>query len=264
MAPVSEQHPAADPALAGPRCVVVVDAPPDLERTCELARGLGYCVTGVEKALEALNLVRGGGVDLVVTELYMPGLDGWALAEFIEREKHDVHVVALTSSISEQGEALLTSRHIDGYLIKPIGRRQVEILLKALLVPGNLDRPAEAVIVDADAACLGRLEQTLGDVGVATAAFDDPRQAIAHAIENPPDLFITELDLGPFDGLDLCRDIRRSKGLAALPIFVLTDEATPDNVARAIRLHVDGFLVKPMTPDVLTRRVLRRLHRRKS
>ena len=59
---------------------------------------------------------------------------------------------------------------------------------------------------------------------------------------------VTELDLGPFDGLDLRQDIRRSKHVSRVPIFVLADEASPHNVARAIGLHVDGFLVKPMMP----------------
>ena len=173
-----------------------------------------------------------------------------------------MHVAALASNISEQGEEVLTSRHIDGYLIKPVSRRPLEILLRALLWPTSLDRTAEAVLVDADPACLARIERALGDVGLATVSFDDPRQALAHALEHPPDLFITELDLGPFDGLDLCQDIRRSKYLSRLPIFVLTDEASPHNVARAIALHVDGFLVKPMDPEALTRRVLRKLRSR--
>lgn len=244
--------------------IVVVDDPPDLENTCRLIQSLEYFATGVETGVEALRLVRGGDVHMVVTELFMPGIDGWDLARLIERERPQVHVLALASSISDQGEQVLTSRDIDGYLVKPVSKRPLEILLRALLCPTSLDRVATAMLVDTDADCLMRLEQALGDVGVATTSHDDPREALARAVENPPDILITELDLGSFDGLDLCEGIRGSKYTARLPILVLTDEASPENVARAIGLHVSGFLVKPMTPDTLTRRVLRRLQKRKA
>jgi CheY-like chemotaxis protein len=254
------------PTAAGgdpPPHIVVVDEPPDVDRACEMVRELGYRATGVSRGLEALELVRAGGVDLLLTELFMPEFDGWDLAARVEQEHPGTHVVALTSSISGQGEALLTSRHIDGYLVKPVSRRQLDVVLRALLVPGNLDRTSEAVLVDADSECLGRLEQALGDAGVATVSFTDPRRALSDALENPPDLFITELDLGPFDGLDLCADIRREPVLAGIPVFVLTDEASPGNVGRAIQLRVDGFVVKPMQPRDLVQRVLRRLGRRR-
>ncbi|MFH1571233.1 MAG: response regulator [Gemmatimonadota bacterium] len=256
---VPDQTPARQPEGRYPYQVVVVDKPPDLESTCQLARDLGYYATGVNRGLEALKLVRTGEVHLVITELFMSGIDGWDLAAYVERERPAVPVVALVSSVTEQGEAVLTSRKIDGYLVKPVERRQLEILLRALLLPTSLGRTAAAVLVDTNADCLSRLEKALGDVGVATVAFDDPRQAAAYTAEHLPDLIVTELDLGDQSGFDLCAEVRRDHHTAHTPIFVLTDEASPPNMRRAMELHVDGFLVKPMTPEVLTRRILRRL-----
>lgn len=257
--PISDPNPSGRTNVSQQYHVAVVDEPPDCESTSALIRDLGYRATEVEDGLQALELVKRGGVDVVITELYMPGLDGWELAREVENARPDVHVVALASSVTQQGEQVLTSRHIDGYLIKPVSGRRLEILLRALLWPDNLDRPSDVVLVDVDRACLARLEQVLGDAGVSARPYTDPRKALSDAGADPPDAFITELDLGESDGLDLCQDIRASKEMSRTPIFVLTDEATPDNVARAIRLHVDGFLVKPLVPEVLTRRVLRRL-----
>ena len=62
----------------------------------------GYRVEGYARGEDALNRFRQGGIDLVVTDMTMPGLDG-------------PHLIAAIKSLSPQTPAILISSKVRAY-----------------------------------------------------------------------------------------------------------------------------------------------------
>lgn len=239
-----------------PRVLAVDDDKPFLDALCALIEEEGYLANGVNSGAEAFKYLEQNPVDLVLTELFMSGVDGWDLLEEIKKKRPHVHVVVTTGHITDQGEALLTSRKADGYLIKPIKPRRLSVLFRALLRPDNLDRATEAVVVDRDPAALSLIEDTLGDRGIQVHPFKDIRRAMYHIEDDPPDLVITEVNLGKENGLALCQDIRSSRDVPYIPILITTADTTRQNVVKAAKLHVNGFLSKPLSSEILGARAM--------
>lgn len=118
-----------------PLGILLVDDDPDMRlymRGC--LRGLGARVERVLEAadgLEALPLVRSGVVHLVIADVVLPGLDGYALCGAIRGDPALRHLPVLLVS----GEAEAPPAHVeaDGFLAKPFNARQLLDAVVALL-----------------------------------------------------------------------------------------------------------------------------------
>lgn len=115
--------------------------------------------------------------------------------------------------------------------------------------------PVEAVVGDvvyvednATNAVLVRsvLEHLLPQVTVTVAPTG--REALHLLTERTPDLLLLDLHLPDMDGLEV---LDRSRLAGAVPVYVLTADATPDTRRRVLSAPVDGILVKPVNPREL-------------
>ncbi|MGH8484349.1 MAG: response regulator [Pseudomonas sp.] len=71
-------------------------------------------------------------------------------------------------------------------------------------------------------------------------------------------LLITDLRMGPFDGLELIRKIRETER-AALPIIIVSGDADVPDAIAAMHLSVVDFLLKPIDLDKLVALVRKEL-----
>lgn len=79
--------------------------------------------------------------DLVVLDVMMPGLDGWAVLDRI-REASDLPVIMLTARTAEQDRVRGLRSGADDYLTKPFGRQELVARVEALLRRARTERPA--------------------------------------------------------------------------------------------------------------------------
>jgi two-component system capsular synthesis sensor histidine kinase RcsC len=90
---------------------------------------LGYHVTVAADGAEAVILFQDSTFGLVLTDLNMPGMDGWSLAEQIRKES-SVPIVLITASHRGSVEARLKGSSVDSVLYKPF---RVEELLSLVI-----------------------------------------------------------------------------------------------------------------------------------
>jgi DNA-binding NtrC family response regulator len=88
----------------------------------------GFSVTSVSDGLEAINLLRGEDVHLVISDLMMPGADGIEVLRFAVRSKPDIAVVILTAygTLDTTLEAIQAGAY--DYLTKPFKAQEMSIL----------------------------------------------------------------------------------------------------------------------------------------
>ena len=119
-----------------PRTVLLVDDDADMRlylRSC--LRGLASPFDRVIEAadgLEALRFVRSGSVDLVISDVGLPGLDGRRLTRAIRDDASLLHVSVLLIS----GDGDLGDSTADGFLMKPFNSRQLLTALDGLTPRG--------------------------------------------------------------------------------------------------------------------------------
>ncbi len=128
-------------AAGVPRIVLVDDDATFLETLCLAFEREGYDVATAENGVDALTLM-GDEVDLLVTDVNMPLLDGFTLCRQLRECGRTVPIIVLTSRDGEIDEALGLDLGADDYISKPFSTRVLFARVKALLRRSN-DSPSD-------------------------------------------------------------------------------------------------------------------------
>jgi PAS domain S-box-containing protein len=114
--------PAFLPTLEPMRLLAVEDEPEVLDVIRAMLTAAGHTVVTAASGREALELFEREPVDVVITDLGMPGMTGLALAEELKRRR-PVPVVLLTGWADELDPD--HARHVDALLAKPVTRERL-------------------------------------------------------------------------------------------------------------------------------------------
>jgi DNA-binding response OmpR family regulator len=169
--------------------ILVIDDDDDIRG---LVRGLleraGHQVSDAADGQAGLRELYAGSPDLVILDVAMPGLDGWATLERI-RELTDVPVLMLSARDAEMERVRGLRGGADDYVVKPFGRQElvarVDVLLRRPRSGAAEERYADArlsisfaqraVRYDDRDVALTRLEYRL-----LTAFVRHPNQVLSH------------------------------------------------------------------------------------
>ena len=78
------------------------------------------------------------------------------------------------------------------------------------------------------------------------------QEALARYDAAPPDAILLDLAMPGMTGFDVLRAIRqREQGIRHTPVLFLTAHAQSYFVSREFAIDVDGYIVKPVTPQKL-------------
>ena len=110
--------------------MLVIDDEKDVgEIAVQILRGGGAQASLACSGAEALEAFESGRFDLVVTDLGMPGMDGYEVVRRVREQDERVRIVVMTGwGVSVEAEEL-EARGIDGVVLKPF--RVEDLLAKA-------------------------------------------------------------------------------------------------------------------------------------
>ena len=113
--------------------VLIVDDEEGIRTSlCEIIGREGYECSGVSSAEEALQVLAHWEVDVVITDVRMPGLDGFELTEII-REKHDTDVIIITGYGGEFSYEEALEKGASDFAQKPVRPRELVARLKRVI-----------------------------------------------------------------------------------------------------------------------------------
>jgi len=110
----------------------------------------GYTVLEAESGGKALDILRKDGVDLVIMDVMLPGMDGFSLTRAIRGTlgtaplaavRSDTPIIMLTSRSGEGDRIGGFELGVDDYVVKPFSPRELMMRVKAVL---RRALPAEA------------------------------------------------------------------------------------------------------------------------
>jgi len=111
---------------------------------------------------------------------------------------------------------------------------------------------SRVLVVDDEPQVSEVLRQLLAAEGYEVRTADEGREALAFFSAWPPALVITDLNMMPIDGLELCRRIRTE---SLVPIIVVSADDGEQSKVAALDSGADDYVVKPFGPDELMARV---------
>ena len=114
--------------------ILVIEDSADIADLVALHLGdLGCEVKVASEGLGGLQLARGGGFDLIILDLMLPGLEGLEVCRRLRAEVDYTPILMLTAKSSEVDRVLGLEIGADDYLTKPFSVRELVARVKAIL-----------------------------------------------------------------------------------------------------------------------------------
>lgn len=137
------------------RILVIEDEPAIQKILFEPLVAAGYTVTTASDGLEGVTAFHGGSFDLILLDIMLPKIDGYAVCEMI-RQESKIPIILLTALDTENDQIKGFDLLADDYITKPFSVRLVLKRVEALL------RRASA---EDDAGVIRYKEITLNEAG---------------------------------------------------------------------------------------------------
>ena len=108
----------------------------------------GYTAIGVSDGKEALEYLSHDYVDLVISDIMMPGMDGYALARSIREQSPAMPILMITAKgdFNDVSQGFFSGA--DDYMVKPINVNEMVLRVKALLRRAEMNHERRQKIGD--------------------------------------------------------------------------------------------------------------------
>ncbi|MCA8990894.1 MAG: response regulator [Planctomycetaceae bacterium] len=231
---------------------------------------------------EALKLLReakasGEQFSLVLSDVNMPGVDGFTLAEKIRKDEHlgELVIIMLTSGDRPSDRKRCAELDISAHLMKPV--KQSELFNSIVVAFGisSMESESGPAQVDAAETAVPRLNILLAEDAKANQMLaigllhkkwhhevtiaNNGREAVDLAAKGNFDLILMDIQMPEMDGLEATAEIRRleaegkikSAHHARLPIIAMTAHAMKGDKERCLAGGMDGYVSKPVRAQEL-------------
>ncbi len=115
--------------------ILVVEDDHELNRAvCSYLNQNGYEAVGCLNADEAYDAMYGGTLfDLIISDIMMPGIDGFEFAQTIREQNQDIPILFMTARDDFAAKQRGFQSGIDDYMVKPIDLDELLLHIGALL-----------------------------------------------------------------------------------------------------------------------------------
>jgi EAL domain-containing protein (putative c-di-GMP-specific phosphodiesterase class I) len=132
------------------RVLVVDDEPEPCRAAARVLRQAGYLVVVAQDGEEASRAVETGRVDVVVSDITMPRMDGIALLRYVHTRQPDVPVILITGCPAVETAVQALDHGAYKYLVKPVSPADLEAAVDRAMHLRHLARVRrEAMLVSA-------------------------------------------------------------------------------------------------------------------
>lgn len=256
---------AAQAAFRGKRLLVVDDDPTLRLTTRHKLQPLGAAIDEAPDGQRAMDMLARQRYDLVVLDLNMPVLDGYAVTERIRQglvpANRDVCIVAYTSELAHVASVKTFKAGMDGFVSKPCAQLPlVQALHQALEHPLTRARTEAAVLAGrtvllADDNPYNRkaVAAYLRHAGMKVVEADHG-SAVLELLKGQDgwDAILMDINMPGMNGLETSRAIRAGTGASRnVPIIALTAHSDNATSAAARAAGMNDFITKPVDAPLL-------------
>jgi len=113
----------------------------------------GYEVQALRNGEQALAAIRASKPDLLITDVMMPGLDGFGLLKAVRGDPglRDLPVVFLSARAGEEAKVEALDAGVDDYVVKPFSARELLARVSATIAMARVRREAAETVAAAEA-----------------------------------------------------------------------------------------------------------------
>jgi DNA-binding NtrC family response regulator len=209
----------------------------------------GHTVLEASSAEDALRLLEQQSVDVVLTDIRMPGLHGVELLRRIKQDKPDLPVVLMTAFAAEELVEDALAEGAFTVLPKPFDpEHALDTVLRAVRAP-------EVLLVDDEVQVAKGMVRQLSTVGLRAKAVYSGEEALASLRSGAFDVCVLDLVMPTMSGPELVKRVRE----AAMSVAVIA--VSGQDVPEMLRQVAGQGAVVCMTKPVPLRELVQAIAR---
>lgn len=254
--------------------ILVVDDHPNTAAT--LARaisqlGPGVDVLSAESGEKALELVKDRTVDLLFTDMVMPGINGLELIEKLQSHPGGrLAYAALITAYDVPGLKETARRlKVNDIIMKPVRPERI-----CQIVSGTIENlghaPSAAIpatkpqlkilVADDRPDNIALLSRYLENEGYKCITASNGAEALIKTRTGIPDLVLLDVNMPVKDGFETLQEIRSDPAISHIPVIILTAaRLEPADMQFALNMGADDYITKPFDRRELLARIRTRL-----
>ena len=246
--------------------ILIVDDEPLIRKSVRhMLDGLGAHFEEAENGHFAIDKLKTALYDLIIMDLNMPSLDGYAAAEMIRlgivpSQKH-IPIVAYTSESAYITQVKTEKIGMNGYVCKPATPLELIKVLQIALEPGKkyteakptLNPPPTAlagktVVVADDCEQNRKIIQTYLGLWGAIALEAEHGMAVLEILQEEKivDAILMDMEMPGMSGVQTTQVIRAQNHQQHIPIIALTANFSEQHRHQALLAGMNAFISKPV------------------
>lgn len=248
--PSEQIAPGAEVARAGrfsPSILIVDDS---LTIRVALRRELekmGAIVKEASNGLQGLEKAKSQDFDLIITDIEMPGMDGFALCEKLKahEQKKSIPIIILSSKEQEEDIERGFRLGISGYVPKSNAKEELAGCVREVFDRSVILRGRTILVVDDSTATRNLIEKALLQAGFNVIVAPNGARALKLLNHHLPDLILSDLHMPEMDGYHFCRSIHANRRTSAIPFVIMSSDGDRASMRRLLQYGASAYLVKP-------------------
>jgi signal transduction histidine kinase len=176
------------------KILVVEDEAGSRLTLCGILEDAGYEVTGVEKGTEALEVIKDGNFNVIITDMKLPDVGGMSVLELAKEINPDVAVIIMTGYASIETAVNAVNEGAYAYFVKPVNMDEMKTAIVNALRQQKLSRENKRLVDD-----LQRSNKLLFEANAQLRAATEAKSAflahMSHELRTPLNAIIGFSDL---------------------------------------------------------------------
>ncbi len=254
--------------------ILVVDDHPATAAT--LARAISQIgpevnVISACSGSEALERVAGNSVDMLITDMMMPDMNGLELIEKIQSNSggRPTHIILITAYDVPGLKETARRLKVDETIIKPVRPERICQIVGNVMksightptkAPAAEVEPFKILIVDDMPDNVTLLSRYMNNEGYAYVTAFNGAEALEKTRTEMPDLILLDVNMPDKDGFAVLKEIRADPIIEHIPVIIFTAARLhPDQIQAGLNLGADDYITKPFDRRELFARIRAKL-----
>lgn len=239
--------------MQNPQVLIVDDSKTIRSVICSQLRRHSIDVTEAANGIQGLNFTRENHYDLVITDVTMPGLDGYELCTEIKKNPDTQSTPVIILSSNEKNEQIERGFEVGAaaYVTKNNARQELLPYIKEILDRSKILRDRLVLIVDDSKYIINVVKSGLSAAGFKVITASNGAEAYEIVSEIAPDLILSDINMPVMDGITLCEKVQNHPKLSHIPFVVMSSGGDRRTMRELLHKGASAFLVKPFNIDQL-------------
>lgn len=201
----------------------------------------GYQVTVVGDAMAALDALKKKNIDIVLTDLYLPNLNGMELLKRIKKLYPKIKVIMMSAMGTESTFKKAEKLGAEGFLQKPFALSSAVALVEGIQKDSSITE--SVLVVDDRKELRTSVAYLLKTKGYKTDTAGSAEEALEKVKKNVYDVVIMDVNLPGKKGVDVIPEIKAVS--ENIKIILMTGEAEDHELEEGLKMGASTYMRKP-------------------